>query len=224
MRSAAAVLAALVLAGVIGLVAAALLNERSQAFTLGVAPATGTKVKPRQTACQQPITVPADGAFDGITVAVGTKRRAGPPLDVSVRGVVPSDNKLYASGTLSAGYRGLEPTERTVWIARVPSERIVEVCMTNRGRRSAFIFGDDDAAARSSLGSINGKPADADFALRFERRPARSLADLVPAIIDRAALFRPGWVGSWTYLVLAALVLLAVPAVLIRALGAAERS
>jgi len=44
-----------------------------------------------------------------------------------------------------------------------------------------------------------------------------------PAIADRAALFRAAWVGPWTYLVLALLVLVAVPVLLVRAVATAER-
>jgi hypothetical protein len=38
-------------------------------------------------------------------------------------------------------------------------------------------------------------------------------------VFQRASLFRPGFVGAWTYWVLAALMVLAVPALLWRALG-----
>jgi hypothetical protein len=229
MRSPPAIIVALSIAALLGLVAAALSNERSLAFTLGVTRAKAIKIKPREVACQQPITVPANGSFDGVMLAVGTKRRPGPPLDVSVRSLDPggartSRSEVHVSGTVSGGYRGLDvPVERTAWMARVPPDRIVAVCLTNRSKRSAFIYGSEDAAARSSVGSIDGKPVDADFALTFERRQSRSLAELVPAMLDRAALFRAGWIGGWTYLVLAALVLLAVPALLVRALSTAAR-
>jgi hypothetical protein len=229
MRSAAAIVVAPILAALLGLAAAALSNERSQAFTLGVVAAMPTKIKPGQAACQLPITVPANGAFDGVTLAVGTRRRPGPPLDVSVRSVETDAEfagrpEVRSSGTVAAGYRGLDaPTTRTVWMARVPSERVVEVCVSNRGRRNAFIFGAEDAAARSSLGTIDGKPAYADFALMFERREARSVAELLPAMLHRAALFRARLVGPWTYVLLAGLVLLVVPALLARAVTLAAR-
>jgi hypothetical protein len=54
-------------------------------------------------------------------------------------------------------------------------------------------------------------------------REPRSFAALVPAILDRAALFRAPGIGAWTYWLLGALVGLAVPALLVLALGAAER-
>ena len=49
------------------------------------------------------------------------------------------------------------------------------------------------------------------------------LASLIPAMLDRAALFRAQIVDAWTYVLLALLVVLAVPALLAGALRAAER-
>jgi hypothetical protein len=57
-----------------------------------------------------------------------------------------------------------------------------------------------------------------DLDLAFERGP-RTLLSQAPAIAQRAALFRAGWVGTWTYAVLALLLVLAVPALLAAALA-----
>jgi hypothetical protein len=229
MRSPGAVVVALALAALAGLAAAALLNERSQAFTLGVVRSTAAKVKPREEICQAPITVPASAAFEGVTFAVGTNHRTGPALDLSVRAAETGDpaargGTMLARGTLPAGYPDVDRVaEHTVRVGPVSAGSTIAVCFTNRGRRPAFIYGNADAAARSSSAFLDGKPLGTDLALDFERREPRSLAALAPAMIERAALFRARAVGPWTYVVLALLVLLAAPALLVRALRAAAR-
>jgi hypothetical protein len=220
MRSAAAIVAGLALAAVLGLAVAALVDERPQAFTLGVTRSTTIEVKAGEEACQAPIDVPGDAAFDGVTFAVGTDRRPGPPLDVTVRAARPGALRgaVLARGTLTGGYPDIDRApSHTVWVDRVPAERSIAVCVANRGRRSAFISGNADAAARSSSAFVDGAPAGSDLALGFERRSPRSLAALAPAIVDRAALFRAQVVGAWTYILLGLLVLLVAPALLVRA-------
>jgi hypothetical protein len=58
--------------------------------------------------------------------------------------------------------------------------------------------------------------------LTFGRRHPTTALSLVPTMFRRAGLFHGGWVGAWTYWLLAALVALAVPALLVRALRDAE--
>jgi len=229
MRSAGAVIVALALAAVVGLAAAALAGDRSQAFTLGVARSSPVELKPRQTVCQAPVTVPPDGAFDGIRVSVGTRGRPGPPLEATVRTVDPADpaattGAVLARGTLARGYREYPAVPaQTVWVGRVPAGRTVTVCLQNRGRGRVAVFGDVDAAARTSTSFVEGAGTGLDVALDFQRREPRSLASLIPAMLDRAALFRAQWIGTWTYWLLGALVLLAVPALLVRAVRDAAR-
>jgi hypothetical protein len=221
------IMCALTLAGVLGLALAAIFGERSQAFTLGVTRAATTKVAPDGEVCQSPVAVPAAAAFDGVTFAVGTQQRPGPPLEVTVReadltrpGAL--DGAVLARGTLDRGYPDVDRApEHTVWLQRVPDEQTVAVCIRNRGRHPAFVYGNADIAARTSTAFLDGQPTGNDLALEFDRREPRSLASLVPAMVDRAALFRAGLIGPWTYWLLGGLVLLAVPALLVRALRSA---
>src|SRR5918995_4346328 len=223
MRSAAAILIGLVAAAVLGLAAAALLNERAQAFTLGVTRSSTLEVDGGQEICQSPIAVPADGAFDGVTFAVGTEHRPGPRVDVIVRAADPDRPSALRGvavgrGSLPAGYPDVDRVpEHTVWTGRVGAERFVAVCVANRGPRRVFVYGNADAAAWSSTAFVDGAPVGADMALEFERREPRSLAALAPAMIDRAALFSARAVGAWTYVALGLLVLLVVPALLVLA-------
>jgi hypothetical protein len=228
MRSPSAVVVALTVAGVLSLVAAALVSKRVQAFTLGVATATVVEIAPHHEICQAPITVPA--SFDGVTLRVGTNGHPGPRLEVSVRHIVgrgarPNRGGVITTGALPAGYPDVDQVpEHTVRVAEVASGRTVAVCLANRGRRSAFVYGDADAAARSSQASLDGKPLGVDLAVSFARRTPQSVAGLVPVMLDRAALFRARGIGPWTYVVLALLVLLAAPALLVRALRSVQRT
>jgi hypothetical protein len=88
----------------------------------------------------------------------------------------------------------------------------------NRGVLRAGIYGAADAASRTSTGTLNGQPLNADLSLVFERDHSRSLAALVPAMFDRASLFRASWVGAWVYVLLALVVVLGIPALLTIAL------
>ncbi|MEA2352153.1 MAG: hypothetical protein QOJ14_567, partial [Thermoleophilaceae bacterium] len=59
--------------------------------------------------------------------------------------------------------------------------------------------------------------------LTLVRKPNPTLLSLMPAALRRAELFRPGWLHTWAYWVLAVSLLIAVPGLLARALAGAER-
>ena len=59
--------------------------------------------------------------------------------------------------------------------------------------------------------------------MRLERGQPRSLLARLPDAFTHASQFKPGWVGAWTFWALAALVLIAVPLLLARALSGALR-
>ena len=60
----------------------------------------------------------------------------------------------------------------------------------------------------------------ADIALELIRSDDRSVLGALPDAFDHAALFRPGWVGAWTYWCLLAALAVGVP-LLVRALASA---
>ena len=229
MRSAVILAAALMAVAVGGLVVTAFAVDRSQAFTLGVAPTAPLKLKASATVCQGPIDVPEGGAFTGITFGLGTEGRPGPALDVTVHEAAADGDTLevgreLAASELAAGYPDVdEAPEHTVWLREVPAERRIAVCLANRGARRVFVYGNADLAARTSSAYIDGSPAGADIGLRFERRRAESIAALVPAMLQRASLFA-GWPAApWSLAVLAVLVVLGVPLLLLAALRATAR-
>jgi hypothetical protein len=93
--------------------------------------------------------------------------------------------------------------------------------VANRGRVNAALYGGPDLAARTSTASLEGQPAGTDISLLFLRSHPASSLSLLPAIFRRAALFRPSWIGAWTFWLLAAVVTLLVPLLLALAVRAA---
>ena len=218
MRSARAVVAGITIGGVILVAAIALLHRTSLAFTPGVVPATSVvTLGPAQQACQQPVDVPDGGEFDRVRVVVGARGGSPAPLRVAVRG---ADGRVLAAGTVAGDYGAR--SERRVRLDRTVHPGRVSVCVANAGTGATNVFGNTDAAARTSTAFRDGRPLHADLSFVFERAP-HSLASELPDILDRAALFRAPWLGSWIYVVLAALLLVVAPWLLVRAVQAAER-
>jgi hypothetical protein len=224
MRSAAAIIVGVAAVVVVALIVVAATSEREQAFTLGVSPSVALQLAPGRTACQTPIRVPPDAGFDAVGVTARSAGRGAVRLDVTVRAAdaaAPArPGAVLARGDLDVG-AGV--STRTATTGPVGANRTMAVCVSNRDRGPAFVYGNADAAARASSAYTNGKRTGYDLALEFQRAEPRTLAGLLPSMFDRAALFRAQWVGAWTYWVLGVLVLLAVPALLVRALRAAVR-
>ena len=118
MRSARLIVLGAAVAGVVVLAVLAVSQRTSLAFTLGVI--RSSPVVPLdhgQRVCQRPIDVPADTAFDRVALSVGTFRRAGSPLEVSVadeRGRVVGRGRFPAATATSAA----SPCTTFVWTAR----------------------------------------------------------------------------------------------------------
>ena len=207
---------------VAGLIAASLVHRTARAFTLGVQPGFAAVVlQPGQTGCQQPIDVPAHAAFDRVTVPVGTFFQKGSPLALTVRS---ASGATLARGRLAGGYPdvGKRPLERIVLDRRVSAPRIA-VCVRNEGPRRVALYGNSALAARTSTATRAGQALPYDISFSFER-PPRSLASLAGPMAERAALWRFPGMPAWIYLILALAIVVAVPALLVRALGAAIRA
>jgi hypothetical protein len=216
MRSARLLLVALCAAGTLLVVTLALTRDTTLAFTLGVTNvAPFVRVEPGQTACQRPISVPTGGAFDRIAFTLGTYRRTGPPVDVTVRD---AGGRVVARGRLAGGYPDITAQPRhSVSVGRVGGGDGLAVCLANGGEHSVAIYGNADAASRTSSAYLGPRPLGVDLNLVFERE-SRSLATLLPRMLDRASLFRPRVTGPWVYVFLAFLVVVLVPALLASAL------
>src|SRR4051794_4354318 len=138
MRSAALLTGALTLAGLLALALAALVSDRSEAFTLGAGSNLVVKLAPGQEACQRPIRVPGSAGFEGVRVLLGTEGRPGPPLAVSVRDA--RSGRVLSQATLPGGYPDISKApEHVVWGRHVAAGGVVSTCFENRGMRRVFV-------------------------------------------------------------------------------------
>lgn len=210
-------LVALAVAGLAALALAAAVDRRDLAFSPGV-PITrvATDLYPGETACQRRIFVRE--RFEAIELVPRWLDAPGPPLVLTVRSDDPT--RRLTRVPVSGGYADNRPLR--VEVGPMRRGAWIDVCLTNPGRARVGIEGGEAESVPTSPLFVNGVRNDRSaLALRFLGRP-RSVASQVPVIFERAALFRPAWVGPWTFWALALVVGMGVPALLARALAAAR--
>lgn len=219
MRSARIVVVGAAVAGVLLLALLAVGHKTSLAFTLGVVRAAPVvTLTSGQTVCQQPIDVPGGGRFDRVALSVGTFQSTGAPLAITVRD---AGGRVVSTGTLAGGYPDIaQAPVHHVRLDRFVGTGRVVVCVRNQGGRKVALYGNADAAARSSSAFKDGRPIKFDLSLEFERG-SRSLASELPRLLDRAALFRAPWLGPWAYWILLVALVAGAPWLILRALRAA---
>jgi hypothetical protein len=178
-------------------------NDLDVAFTNGPGPTPiAAVILPHAEICQTPIEVLADTG--GVTFWV-RGQRPGTPFDVTVRDLA---GRPLRRDRVVAGAGA--PALQTARFAPVRRGTTIALCIRNGGRRLVYPSGGEQ---EPDSGTVEGRHrSGADLALVFAREHPRSALSLVPTIFRRAALFRFGWLGAWAYWAIAALVLLAVPA------------
>jgi len=194
-------LIAFALVAVVGLAAlmrAAATDQRPIAFSVDVPSAAPVaSLNPGQALCEGPVKTAV--AFAGILVYVVPAAAPGATLDMTVRDA--AGGRPLATGRLPAGYFELTPATATL-NASVPVGRRVIVCLRSRGPRPVSLLGAGYFPGSPAL-TVAGKASSSAISIVFLRAHPRSLLSLIPTIFQRAALFRPGWVGAWTFWVLA---------------------
>lgn len=190
----------------VGLGAVAIAGSKAhhaRAFSLNV-PASRqvAKLTAGQRACEGPITSPVP--FGGIR-AFAFSPRSPAPLHFVVSAT--RGHRVLARGTALAAV-GFGAVTATL-DAPVPAGRRLNVCMGAGSGRIVL-----DGGVRPGDNPIHlrvaGRTHPYEVSLvMLERRP-RPFLSLLPTIFDRAALFRPGWVGAWTFWVLALALLVGV--------------
>jgi len=225
MRRAVATLAGLIVVGVLALIVAGLTGQTRDGFTLGVTSgAIAAELKPGDVVCQAPVRIPDSASdFSRIQLALGTYRKPGPALELTVTPI--GSTTPIAQARIAPGYPDLDITPtRVVPVGPVDTRSPLRICIRNRGTRRVAVMGNGGAASRTTSATLDGKSIDTDLNLSFQRASGRSLLSLVPAMFRRASLFRAGWVGAWTYVLAALALALAVPALLLAALRSTEES
>jgi hypothetical protein len=105
--------------------------------------------------------------------------------------------------------------------AQVEPAPDLELCIRNKGEEPVFIYGTENVTSSGTV--TDGKPSGTDLDLRFARAEPRTFAESLPDAFERAALFRPGWVGAWAFWVLLGLLVIAAPLLLAAGLARAAR-
>ncbi|HEX5910129.1 MAG TPA: hypothetical protein VFY44_06515 [Thermoleophilaceae bacterium] len=212
-RALAAFVAVPVVVALVGCLVAAAGNQRDLVLRGNGFAGEVVPVKTGSLACQAELE-PAE-AFDGVRFGVaGDRALAGPPVTVTVK----RGTRTLARGDLAPGYLG--QAKRLVELDRaVQPQDDLRVCFFNRGGRRLLLYG-TPTAARGPDVTIDGKAKELGLQIDLTREP-RSALSMLGTVADRASLQRPGPAGPWLVWLLAAVVLVAVPAVAVGAVRAA---
>jgi hypothetical protein len=202
MRRGLAAFAAVVALGGLAVLVAALLNDRETAFTVGLPPVRiAAELQPGERACRADIDVPAE--FSRVRLFTASFGRPGPRLSITAG---------RARGTVAAGYPDNSAVEASVDTV-AEGERIA-LCVTNDGDSRMALLGSPPDTSPPHLADPDLRP---ELGLAFLRDEPSSAATLVPHAFERASLFRPAWVGPWTFWALLVLIAAGVPALLMAA-------
>lgn len=201
MRKGLATIAGVAALGVLAVVVAALLDDRETAFTVGLPPVRiAAELQPGERACRADVDVPAE--FSRVRLFTASFGRPGPRLTVAA-----GDSR----GTVAAGYPDNSAVEAS--LEGVAEGERIEVCVTNEGDGRVALLGSPPDTSPPHLADADLEP---ELGVAFLRAEPSSMAALVPQAFERASLFRPAWVGPWTFWLLL-LVAAGVPALLMAA-------
>ncbi len=199
-RSAVAAFLAVALLGAGGLVLAGISDQRSTAFSLEV-PNAGPVItlSHGQRACQGPVV--AQAAFAGLELW----RAAVPPPGTTLRiSVVATGGAVLSSGSLRV--LSGAPASPSVRLSHtVSAGTSLSLCFVNAGPAPVALLGAPPDPGSGVL-ERGGHDLASAAAVVLLRPHSSSLLSLLGTVFRRAALFRPTWVGAWTFwLLLAAL-------------------
>jgi hypothetical protein len=190
-----------------------LTSGNDRAFTLGVIPAAAVAPLERgDRACQERIDASED--FSRVELQIGTYRRPGTPLELTVH-EADGSGEVLGRGRLAGGYPDV--SRPRIPVGTIEGDRQLAVCIEPVGRGRVALYGNAGIASPASELEINGRPLDADVTLVFHHAEERSRLAEMPDSFERAALFKAGWVGPWVFWLLLVAALVAVPLALARA-------
>jgi hypothetical protein len=202
-------------AGFVLLLVLALADRRG--FRVDVPSDSQVLVRPGEERCSGIIRPPGAGTDRVLFWARGSSPGPVPPIAVFVRRSRTA--QTLADGAAASGPAGA----RTVGLrGSVAGSRKVNACFLNAGVRPAILSPRPGTATRVTVERSGGAADYADIGLEISRSDDRPLLALLPDVFDRASLFRPGWVGAWTYWLLLVALVIGVPVLLSRALASAS--
>jgi hypothetical protein len=189
--------------GLAGLLVSGSSAHRVRAFALGV-PNVGpaATLEPGRRACESPIAVPA--AFGAVRVWASFVGAAG-GLDATVLDAAGRRQLARGHAVVPRIGGALTATLNTT----VAAGQGVTVCFRNTGPLAVNLLGSGPVDVHIRL-TVAGKPSPLSLALvAFSPRKKTVLSE-VPRMFQRAGLFRFSWIGTWTFWVLLAGVVVAL--------------
>jgi hypothetical protein len=183
-----------------------------------------------QEACQSDIGL--SEPVETVRFPIGTFAKPGPELEATVH---PEHSGLVLGrGRIAAGWVD-DGSPKDFHVGRIAANQTVTVCVRNVRGAKAYVYGDIDSGyfgtgflgfrvtPSHSEARIQGALIPGDMSVEFVSKHSRSLLTRIPSAFRHAAEFRPGFVGPWTFWLLAGLILLLAPLGLWRALARALR-
>lgn len=160
-----------------------------------------------QRACLRRVAI--DDRSEVASIRVGTRRRPGVPLSLSVLG-----DGYRAGARHPPSYRDND----TVTFAIEPpaTPRRVVICVGNEGRRPVDLYAAEDRTRTRAETLVDGRRAGPNFEIAFAERRTSSFASRFATTAHRLSTFRPG--GPWLPWALAFLMIAGVPLALAVAL------
>lgn len=186
-----------------GLIVGGLSDRQRTAFSVDV-PAGGpvARLTAGRRFCQGPIAVPR--AFSGVRVWIVPTTSHPASVTVSVRRTGPDAVRVAGQLGIPVGVvPGALASPAAGFSRPVSSGGPVQLCLRSGTGAPLYLIG---AQPTSGSGLISPSPPAGPGAasLVFLAPRSRSVLGLVPTMMARAALFRPTWMGAWTYWVLLA--------------------
>jgi len=170
------------------------------------------QLRPGRTACVSDVLLTPDAGEVAVEVTRAPSA-AGPPLVVTAQGT-----GYRAQGRIAGGYDPRSALE----IAVMPPRREIgggRLCVRNAGRADVWFLGTvEERALSTQRTSIDGRPARVQLAVTLQAREDRSLLARTGQLLDRAAAFRPGYLGPGVLWGLLAASAVGVPAATLLAL------
>jgi hypothetical protein len=179
-----------------GLLAAAATDRRDTAFSLGVPDNVPVaSLAHGRTLCQGPFTVRV--AFSALQTWV----RPAHALDVEIRSA--SSRRVLVARRITTSPRLTGELTIPLGATTIRKGTRITVCMRNAGPHKVAFEG-GSRTRNSGTFEISGRHHAKAIALLFLRPHPPTLLSLLPTVFERASLFKPSWVGAWTFWVLGA--------------------
>jgi hypothetical protein len=215
------VFAALVLLGLLGLVIAAGTEQRATAFSVDVPAADPVAIiSPGQRVCEQRLAITAP--TDGLTAWMAPGPTGGASFEVTLSSQGESPVRATLRPESAAPTTGLGAL-RARFSPAIGAGHDVQLCVRSTSQRVIKLLGGPIRGDSGAL-VLGGKTSPYSLALVFRSSHPQSVLSLMPAMFQRASLFKAGWVGAWTFWVLLFAVLAAVALGLGWSLRAAVRA